>query len=1013
MLFTVAGFALGWGAAASGWLHAGTKFLTAGLYGMSIASTIWSVTHKPKLDMSMPDDFSTDSGGKFDTVVNDISSSAVIPVIYGTRKWGGLQTWHNPHNSQRNLEKDVVVCEGGIKGIYNVCANDDIIKSDTNVSIYNTQYEDATVRWKWRGRSNGYLILEAGGTYHEYLCEDVEAQNQNTGLLATIIENIRNEAGDGWKIDGAVNDKTSKGINANNIKFKNTVGVNCYCDPSNPDRTNMLVLDDRGYSMGTYTVNDCVTPSNYEEVGGYPNLCWIRADLIASGRLSGGNPTINGIVQGKKVKVWKDNAWVVDYSENPAWIIRDFLTSKRYGCGYWITEEMLDDNSFKEVAGYCDELVNYIDENGKIKNVKRYTLNIPLSSKKKPLDWLADMFACSATWITINKKIALHIEKAENPVYSFTDDTIVKDSMSITQTSVEETPNRYKIGYTEPSQGWTEVKVVVEDIEAQIIRNNRIVEKEVGLSGCTSQQQALRLGRLYRDLNKTCSLTIAFSVATQGMLLEAGDVIQVTYGGIFKNMLFRITEIEETNTGTYQLVCRQYNKSIYNDKLGATISIPKYGLKNSPYVKTPPVVSNLVGYESSYTSEDGRLIVALGLSWDDLIYEFLDHYRVTLSNDNGKTYKTYVSTFENNAIVTGIPTGRWLACVQAVTKDGIVGVPKIVAVTLLGKDAPPADVGIIDSEELASGVRRFWWKFNYPKPNDIIGFKLKYTQGSNPNWDNAYELHTGFITAQPFETAALRDGVHTVMIKAVDNAGYESVNPSFCVLNLGEPLQDNIIYKHDCSANNWSGVTHNGVIVGNTIQSSAIGAPIDIYIPIQPLSFGQFWINHEILNASATIKYCLYNGALAWTKPTNKMWALATNKMWQFSGIYKPYTGKVMINSTDTAHIIMHIEPDAGKKAILKKFIVNVDVPDRTESFTNLVVPTTGVVLPIVTPNYYTTAVHVGTLQSSTAGNLELEVMTKIPCKIRVNKVSADGTKTPVSAVADVTWQGFIKDTLW
>lgn len=1012
LLFSIAGFALGAVGGALGWFGSSVRVVAGAMYGMSIASTIWSVTQKPKTPGLDVDDFSTNDNSRFDLVTNEISNNAVIPVIYGTRKWGGLQTWHNPHNSQRNLEKDVVVCEGGIKNIYNVCANDDLIKNDTNVSIYNTQYEDATVRWRADG-SNGYLILEAGGTYHEYHCQDVESQNQQTALLTTVIENIRNDAGDGWKIDGAVNDKSSKGINARDLRFKTTTPCNCYCDPSDPERTNMVVLDNRGYSMGTYAVHDCERPSNYNEVGAYPNMCWIRADLIASGRLSGGNPTINGIVQGKKIKVWKNNAWVTEYSENPAWIIRDFLTSKRYGCGYWITEEMLDDDSFKEVAKYCDAYVPYVDEKGVTRQRKRYTLNIVLDQSKKPLDWLAEMFACSATWITINKKIALHVEKAENPIYDFNDDNIIKDSFSITQTSIEETPNRYKIGYIEPGLNWTEVKVVVEDLEAQLERDNRIVEKTVSLTGCTSQQQALRLGRLYRDLNKTCSLTISFGVSTQGMMLEAGDVVRVTYGGIFKKMPFRITEIDETNSGTYQLTCRQYNASIYSDALGATISIPNYTYKDSPYLKTAAAVSNLDVVESSYTADDGTLVTGVFVSWDNLLYKYLDHYKVSMSKDGGKTYETYASPFDNQVAITGISTGRWVVCVQAVSKDGLEGRPATKAITVVGKDVPPANVKRMDSEVLPTGVRRFWWDFTYPKPNDIAGFKLKYTQGTVVSWDKAYELHTGLITQQPFETAALRDGVHTVMIKAVDNAGNESKNPCSLILNLGEPLQDNIIYQKDLSSNSWGSVSHNGTVVSGKIRGSEKGKALDVYIPVQPLSYGQFWIDFEIPNGAATIQYCLLNGSLAWTSPSNSGWHTASRAQWQFSGIYKPYTGKVMIGSTDTVHILVHIEPNSNEYAYLNKFIVNVDVPDRMETFSNVIISTSGTTLPIKTPHYYTTAVRANTIQSDTSGILELEVVDRIPCKIKVNKIASDGTKTAVAAVADVTWQGFIKETLY
>ena len=124
--------------------------------------------------------------------------------------------------------------------------------------------------------------------------------------------------------------------------------------------------------------------------------------------------------------------------------------------------------------------------------------------------------------------------------------------------------------------------------------------------------------------------------------------------------------------------------------------------------------------------------------------------------------------------------------VQAVSRDGVKGAPAIKLAEITGKDRPPPDVALLDAELLPDGTRRFWWNFDYPKVNDIAGFKIKYTQGSNPQWQTAFELHSGVITSQPFETQALRHGVHTVMIKAVDNGGNESVNAAYAVLNLGD-----------------------------------------------------------------------------------------------------------------------------------------------------------------------------------------------------------------------------------
>ena len=104
--FMVAGFFLGAGGAGQAFFNT-TKSFAAGMYGMSIASTIWSVVAKPNAFGDLNSDYSQDDYSKFSTTTNDISQDAVIPVIYGTRKWGGLQVWHNPYNGERYLQKDV------------------------------------------------------------------------------------------------------------------------------------------------------------------------------------------------------------------------------------------------------------------------------------------------------------------------------------------------------------------------------------------------------------------------------------------------------------------------------------------------------------------------------------------------------------------------------------------------------------------------------------------------------------------------------------------------------------------------------------------------------------------------------------------------------------------------------------------------------------------------------------------------------------------------------------------
>lgn len=1010
------------------------------LYGASLASTLWSVTQKPNEFGYLDSDYSQDDYNRFNVTTNDINQNAVIPVIYGTRKYGGLQVWSNPYNGDRNLEKDVVICEAGIQGIFDVMANEDLITDDTNISIYNIQYKDATVRrgkehyftfedgkLVYKYRKTNELILEAGGKTQTYQLGSVNDNNAQTSLLRSVIENIKADAGNGWKIDGTVDDRTSKGISANTMQFSEIEPVPCYCDPNDPHLDNKVVLDNRGFAIGTYEFNQYVVPKNYIDAGGYPATAWIKSKLIASSRLGGSNPTISATVQGMQVDVYKNGEWVHEYSENPAWIIRDLLLSKRYGTGLWITEDMIDNESFIEVANYCDEIIEYIDADGSVQQTPRYRLNIILDSEKTPLDHLSSMLAVFGGFITFGKQISLKVEKAETPVYDFDDNTIIKDSMSISQTALEDTPNRYRVGYFDPVQNWTEVKVVIEDLELQHEQNNKINVKDVTLVGCTSQNQALRIGRLYRDLNKTCSLTISFSVGTQGMMLECGDVINVSYGGIFSKMPFRITEIKETAEGIYQLTCRQYNASIYNDELGSQITIPNYGSDN-PYTDKMPSITGLILKEQTYTSVDGNLNIEILATWNETYYQYFNNYEVLLSTDN-INFTNYRNVFDNRVVISGIQTGKYWVGVRIVTNDGIKGNMVISSINVVGKDFLPPDVTILDTDVLFETTRRFYWEFEYPNPNDIAGFRIKYNQGTDITWENGQLLHTGLITQQPFETKALRQGIHTVMIKAVDNGGNESKNVCYTVLNLGDPLEDNVLYKYALRANNWEKVVHNGIIDanGNIVSKSNVmfwNSPnsnfwvtkqspfwvekydeFEFIYQTKAIASGQFWLRYNIEGA-AKIYYRVVGKNSFWLTPNTPFWASFDSKFWiDNTSMFKPYTGKVMIKAGDMIQVRVVAPDNISASSIIKNIDFIIDVPDREEHFENLYIPEEGIELDIKTPNYYTTSVRLDSVRIED-NVFKTVVINKNPCKIKLFDINNNS----VSGVVDVTWQGFIKE---
>ena len=65
-------------------------------------------------------------------------------------------------------------------------------------------------------------------------------------------------------------------------------------------------------------------------------------------------PRYTADIKGRKIKNWDTVAedWQTNFSNNAAWVIRDYLTNAVYGVG--VDEELIDDTSFKAAAVICD-----------------------------------------------------------------------------------------------------------------------------------------------------------------------------------------------------------------------------------------------------------------------------------------------------------------------------------------------------------------------------------------------------------------------------------------------------------------------------------------------------------------------------------------------------------------------------------------------------------------------------------------------------------------------------------
>lgn len=327
---------------------------------------------------------------------------------------------------------------------------------------------------------------------------------------------------------------------------------------------------------------------------------------------------------------------------------------------------------------------------------------------------------------------------------------------------------------------------------------------------------------------------------------------------------------------------------------------------------------------------------------------------------------------------------------------------------------PPPDVEVLNVERMSSSIRRYWWKYTYPEPNDVAGFILKYTQhGKELNWEAGIPVQEGLVTNQPYETQTVRPGTHAVMIKAVDQNGNESKNFAYCLLEMGDLLQENVLFDKDFGADHWAGIQTSGLVLAS-----------DGYIHAKNTS--SMW--HEA-------------GRRLWTKPAAYMWdtafgayeatgefvAPASGQLWLTTEIegpaivyyrqllkgstaeelWKQWSDKVLVQAGSTIQVKIVAKNSSVQETIVKSLHAYIDVPDREEHFEDLYVPAAGIELPIVTPNYMTTAVRIDAVQGSALVRYP-KILSRTPCRIAL--LNEDGNQ--VAGTADITWQGFVNETV-
>ncbi|WP_288061428.1 host specificity protein J [Rodentibacter caecimuris] len=238
-----------------------------------------------------------------------------------------------------------------------------------------------------------------------------------------------------------------------------------------------------------------------------------------------------------------DGTFKLAWSDNPAWVLYDVVTNKRYGLGGRLGEFGADKWALYQVAQYCDQLV----PDGFGGKEPRFTCNAWLTDQRPAYDVINDIcsiFRAMPVWN--GRELTVVMDRPADPVWTYTNANVENGEFTYTFSAKKARHNAIQVEYADKDNAYEKTIEYVSDDES--IRRNGLNVKKITAFGCTSRGQAHRTGLWLLQTEKLETKTVTFTVGTEGLMHIPGDIIKVAdidYAGT--NIGGRVLNIDGRN----------------------------------------------------------------------------------------------------------------------------------------------------------------------------------------------------------------------------------------------------------------------------------------------------------------------------------------------------------------------------------------------------------------------------------------------------------------------------------
>ena len=218
-----------------------------------------------------------------------------------------------------------------------------------------------------------------------------------------------------------------------------------------------------------------------------------------------------------------DGTFKVAYTNNPAWILMDIVTHKRYGLGDRLGEFSVDKWALYQIAQYCDQMI----PDGFGGQEPRFTCNLWLTEQRSAYDVLSDLcsiFRAIPVWN--GTELTFIMDRPSDPVWTYTNANVVGGQFSRQYSAMKARHNAIQVEYKDAENHYENTIEYISDDEQ--IRKFGLNLKKVTAFGCTSRGQAFRTGKWILETERLETETITFTVGSEGLMNIPGDIIRVS-----------------------------------------------------------------------------------------------------------------------------------------------------------------------------------------------------------------------------------------------------------------------------------------------------------------------------------------------------------------------------------------------------------------------------------------------------------------------------------------------------